>query len=58
MPIVGDKNVFAGICTLLEYFPSSYIFNMQVHVGHILIKVSIPSIRQYLSCDDCLGVRR
>ena len=24
-PSVGDKNAFAGICTLSEYFPSSLL---------------------------------
>ena len=25
LPSVGDKNAFAGICTLSEYFPSSFV---------------------------------
>jgi len=29
LPSVGDKNAFAGICTLSEYFPSSYYYYYQ-----------------------------
>jgi len=27
LPSVGDKNAFTGICTVSEYFPSSYDFD-------------------------------
>ena len=29
MTSVGDKNVFAGICTLSEYFQSSFLVHLQ-----------------------------
>ena len=31
LPSVGDKNAFAGICTLSEYYPSSLNLNERFH---------------------------
>ena len=41
LPNFGDKNAFAWICTLSEYFPSSlgfvfYVF-FRVSLGHFVI---------------------
>ena len=37
---VGDKNAFAGICTLSEYFPSSLFYftlDFALHCSHLSV---------------------
>ena len=49
---VGDKNAFAGIYTLSEYFPSS--------LGYYILEIAQQSVKMDRNCDDphILVVRR
>jgi len=40
LPSVGDKNDFVGICTLLEYFPSSLILSFG-HKYELMSRVEV-----------------
>ena len=50
---VGDKNAFAGICTLSEYFPSSIIIILYMSVC-VLWRFSMATVEELQRhCDDC-----